>query len=166
MAFNISKLKENLWESFGRKFGPQTTRWWLYFHPENWGRFPIWLIFFKCVVQPPTSYTLNTSPLAWRKPMDGVEHLEPHKTSQVLLFVGSRQNVEVGGSCEACPCPDLYNSIKYDPQGVTISAGCWSWNKCFPRRACETAWLDGCEVFCFASCPLSILDSICWDAPR
>ena len=97
--------------------------------------------------------------------MDRVEHLEPHKTSQVLLFAGSRQNIEVGGSCEACPCPDLYKSIKYDPQGVTISAGCWSWNKCFPRRACETVWLDGCEVFCFASCPLSMLDSICWDAP-
>ena len=27
-----------------------------YFHPENWGNDPIWLIFFRWVVQPPTSW--------------------------------------------------------------------------------------------------------------
>ncbi len=35
------------------------TRWWQLkyfwnFHPENWGKFPFWRIFFRWVVQPPT----------------------------------------------------------------------------------------------------------------
>ena len=42
---------------------PHFTRWWfqIFFHchPENWGRFPIWLIFFKGVGwKPPTTWRI------------------------------------------------------------------------------------------------------------
>ena len=49
-------------------------RWWqlifVYFHPENWGRFPIWRYFSKGLVQPPTSWRFHSHwVLVWRHPV-------------------------------------------------------------------------------------------------
>ena len=76
-----------------------------YFHPENWGRLPIWLIFFKWVeTTNQTIFTVNEPPKSWK---GGWVFRWFYRISTWVFFGRSRLMFSPPGSHESISHPTL-----------------------------------------------------------
>ena len=109
-----------------------------YFHPENWGNNPIWLIFFKRVVQPPPSITpqhlaifqvekvhLQTTLVAWMNIANWL------RSTLASTETGLKKTTNPSHG-ETIPDPIFIDSLGFGavpPPGGTPLVACFFWQR-------------------------------------